>query len=156
MKARLGVSPLFMAPSTLVDVGGLPNDSSVTLISGTAVISSPERQTFQLLAGGITIRPLGTQGAVAQVSWVNSRELDVASISGELQLSMGDKVQTIQQGESYRIDIETENAEPQGPPGSGKGAAPAGKNHFTKYVIVGVAVATIIGTWRALVSPCAP
>jgi hypothetical protein len=156
LQARLGDSQLFIAPSTLVEVGGLPNDPSITLISGTVVISSLETQTFQLLADGITIRPLGTQGAKVQVTWVNSRELKVASISGELQLSMGDAIRTLMPGDSDRIEIETENAEPQGPPGSGKGAVPADKNHFTKYVIVVTAIATGIGIWRAVVSPCAP
>jgi hypothetical protein len=156
LRARLGGWQIYLTSNTLVEVGGLPNDLSVTLLSGAIVISSPDRQTFQLQADGLTILPLGTQAALAQVIWKNAHELKVTSGSGGLQLSMGAEVQTIQQGETYRIAIETENQEAQGPAGSGKGAAPAGKNHFTKYAIAGGVIATAVGTWRAFVSPCAP
>ena len=145
-----------MAPGTLVEMGGLPNDYSVILMSGTVVVSAPDRQTFQLLADGITIRPVGTQRSAALVNWKNSHELEITSISGELQLSIGEQVETIQQGEAYKVEIETENPEPRGPAGSGKGAAPAGKNHFTKYAIVVGSIATGIGVSLAFVSPCAP
>lgn len=155
LRARLGVSHLYMAPGTVVNMDGLPNDYPVILMSGTVVISSDDRQTYRLLADGITLRPVGTQRSAALVIWKNSHELEVTSISGELQ-SIGEQVETMQQGKAYNIEIKTENPEPQGPAGSGKGAAPAGKNHFTKYAIIGGSIATIIGTWRAFVSPCAP
>jgi hypothetical protein len=49
------------------------------------------------------------------------------NVSSGLQLAMGEEIQTIQQGEADRIEIETENPEPRGPAGSGKGAMLAGK-----------------------------
>jgi hypothetical protein len=156
LRARLGGSQLYMAPGTLVEMGGLPNDYSVILMSGTVVISSADHQTFQLLADGITIRPVGTQRSAALVIWKNSHELEVTSISGELQLSIGEQVETIQQGKAYNVEIKTENPEPRGPAGPSQGAVPTGKSHFTKYAIVGGSIATGIGTWRAFVSPCAP
>ena len=156
LRARLGDWKIYLSPSTLMEVGGLPNDLSVTLLSGSIVISSPDHKTFQLLADGNTTRALGAQAARAKVILKNGHALEVASRSGALQLSMDGQVRMIQQGETYRIAIETENPEPQGPAGSGKGPAPAGKNHFTKYAIAGGVIATVIGTWRAFVSPCAP
>jgi hypothetical protein len=154
--ARVNGSQLYLQPATLAEVYGLPNGFSAHLMHGTVVISSLETHTYQLLADGITIRPLGAQKSAAQVTWANSSELTVTGISGGIQLSMGDEVETVKPGESYRIEIEREQPEPQGNAGSGRSAAPTGKSHFTKYLIVGVAVATAIGTWRALVSPCSP
>jgi hypothetical protein len=154
--ARLHNSQLNVMPNTLTEIHGLPNGFSAVLMRGTVIVSSLETQAFQLLADGITIRPLGAQGSVAQVTLVNSSELEVTSPSGGIQLSMGDEIETVMPDKSYRIEIEPDKPEPQGNAGSGQGTAPTGKSHFTKYLIVGVAVATAIGIWRAVVSPCAP
>jgi len=156
LRVRLGFLQLSIWKSTVVEVGGLPNNPSATLVSGTIVIASPESQTFQLLADGITIRPLGAQRSEIQVTWVNAHQLEVSSKRGGIQLSLDDEIQTVMTGESYRIEIETEKTAPQGPAGSGKGATPTGRNHFTKYLIAGGTIATVIGIWRAFVSPCAP
>jgi hypothetical protein len=154
--ARLGKLLLCIEPGTVVEVGGVPNDPSSNLVNGAVNTSARENQTFQLLAGGITIQPLGARGSVARVTLVNAHKLEVTSERGGIELSMGEKIQTITQGETYRIVIEPENPEPRAPAAPGKGALPAGNNNFMKYLIGGGAIATGIGIWRAFVSPCAP
>ena len=154
--ARLGKLLLCIEPGTVVDLGGVPDDPSANLVNGAVDISARENQTFQLLADGITIRPLGAGGSVARVTLVNAHELEVTSERGGIQLSIGEKIQTIPQGETYRVVIEPENPEPRAPAAPGKGALPAGKNDFMKYLIGGGAIATGIGIWRAFVSPCTP
>src|ERR1700681_4688660 len=72
LRALLGGSQMYLRPSTIAEVHGLSNGYSASLLQGTVIASSPEGQTFQLLANGASIRPAGTRATVAQVTWVNS------------------------------------------------------------------------------------
>jgi hypothetical protein len=105
LQARLGDWQIYLASKTLAEVGGLRDDPSVTLISGTIVISSPDRQTFRLQADGLTILPPGTQGAGAKIIWKYAHALEVASRSGGLQLSTGGEVQTIQRARPIALRL---------------------------------------------------
>src|ERR1700687_4581380 len=74
LRARLAKSQMYLRPSTLAEVHGLSNGYSASLFRGTVIASSPEGQTFQLLANGATIRPVGSQATVAQGTWVTPNE----------------------------------------------------------------------------------
>jgi hypothetical protein len=152
LRARLGGSQMYLRESTVAEVHGLSNGFSANLMRGTVVVSSPEGQTFQLLANGATIRPVGTQVTVAQVTLVNAKELVLTSTRGAIEVSMGGEVKTIEAGTSYRMEAQPNDP---GPQGAGGGPAPTGRSRrLAFYLIVGgVAAATGIGVWRALVSP---
>jgi hypothetical protein len=161
LRARLGGSQLYLRPSTSAEVHGLSNGFSASLMHGTVVVSSPEGQTFQLLANGATIRPVGTQATVVQVSWINANELLLTSKGGAIEVSMEGEVKTIEPGNSYRMAIQPEDSGPQGKgghPPEETGPAPAGRRRRVVFFIIvgGVAAATGVGVWRALVSPGAP
>ena len=145
---------MYLRPSTTAEVHGLSNGYSASLLRGTVVASSPQGQTFQLLANGATIRPVGTQATVARVTWVNANELLVSSNVGAIQVSLeGDAdVKTIEAGNSYRMEIQPEGPGPQGS-GGGRGPTHGGRSHAIYFWIAAVGVATGIGVWRALVSP---
>ena len=151
LRARLGGSQMYLRPSTVADVHGLSNGYSASLLRGTVIASSPEGQTFQLLANGATIRPADTHATVAQVTWVNPRELLLSSNLGAIQVSFEGDVKTIEAGNSFHMEIEPSNQDP-GPQGSG--APTHGGNNHAIYILIAVAgAATAIGVWRALVSP---
>jgi hypothetical protein len=151
MRARLGGSQMYLRPSTVADVHGLSNGYSASLLRGTVIASSPEGQTFQLLANGAIIRPADTHAAVAQVTWVNPKELLLSSNLGVIQVSFEGDVKTIEAGNSFRMEIEPSNQNP-GPQGSG--APTHGGNNHAIYILIAVAgAATAIGLWRAMVSP---
>src|SRR6266566_5641928 len=88
LRARLGGSQMYLRPSTLAEVHGLSNGFSASLLYGTIIASSPAGQTFQLLANGATIRPVGTHPTVAKVTWVNAKELLLTSNLGTIQVSL--------------------------------------------------------------------
>ena len=151
LRARLGGSQLYLRQGTIAEVHGLSNGYSASLLHGTVIASSPEGQSFQLLANGATIRPLDAKATVAQVTWVTPSELVLTSNVGAIQVSLEGDVKTIEAGNSFRMEIQPE-ASSSGPGPQG-GPAHGGHNHAIYFWIAAVAVATGIGVWRALVSP---
>lgn len=150
LRARLGKSQLFMHQSTIAEVHSLSNGYSANLLRGTVIASSPEGQTFQLLANGATVRPASAHATVARVTWVNSHELLVTSNLGGIQVTYEGEVKTIEPGNSVRMDIATDEAagpEPQ------RGPTHGGRSHAIYFVVAAAAVATGIGIWRVMVSP---
>jgi hypothetical protein len=158
LRARLGASQMYLRQNTSTEVHGLSNGFSASLMRGTVVVSCPEGQTFQLLADGATIRPAGTQATVAQVTLVSANELLLTSNRGAIEVSMGSEVKTIEAGSSYRMEVQPEDPGP-GPQGSsGSGTKPTGRSRRLAFYLIigGVATATGIGIWRALMSPAGP
>jgi hypothetical protein len=156
LRARLSGSQMYLRPGTATEVHGLPNGFSASLMRGTVVASSPEGQTFRLLANGVTIHPAGTQATVAEVTWVNPTELLLTSNRGAIEVSMGDEVKTIEAGSSYRMKIEPEDAGP-GAQGSGSNTQPVhpGRRRRLAFFLLfgGIAAGTAYGIWRVLESP---
>jgi hypothetical protein len=150
LRARLGKSQLYLQPSTLAEVHGLANGYSANLLHGTVVASSPEGQTFQLLANGATVRPVNAHATVARVTWVSANELLLSSSVGAIEVNYEGDVKTIEAGNSVRMEIKTEDASSQGPQGGRPTAQ--GRNHAIYFVIAVAAAATAIGIWRATVS----
>jgi hypothetical protein len=156
LRARLGASQMYLRPNTAAEVHGLPNGYSASLLRGTVIASSPEGQTFQLLANGATIRPVGTQATVARVTWVNANELLLSSNLGAIQVSLDGDVKTIEAGNSYRMEIQPEDPGPQGSGGRGGTPTHGGRNHAIYFWIAAAGVATGIGIWRVVMSPDHP
>jgi hypothetical protein len=150
LRARLGKSQLYLQPSTLAEVHGLANGYSASLLHGSIIASSPEGQTFQLLANGATVRPVNAHATVARVTWVSANELLLSSSVGAIEVNYEGDVKTIEAGNSVRMEIKSEDASSQGPQGGRPSAQ--GVNHAIYFVIAVAAVATAIGIWRATVS----
>jgi hypothetical protein len=153
LRAKLGGPQMVLRPDTSAQVHGLLNGFSGSLLHGTVIVSSTEGQTFQLLANGAMIRPVGTKATIAQVQWVNAKELMLTSNRGTLEVSMGDEVKTIEAGSSYRVEVE--DSDP-GTQGAGPQHAGRGRRLIFFLIAGGVAAGVGIGVWRALVSPDHP
>lgn len=149
LRARLGKSQLYMQQSTLAEVHGLSNGYSANLLHGTVIASSPEGQTFQLLANGATVRPASAHATVARVTWVNANELLLTSNLGAIQVTYEGDVKTIEPGNSVRMEIKTEDAAGPGPQGA---PSHGGRNHAIYFWVAAAAVATGVGIWRVMVS----
>ena len=150
LRVRLGKSQMDLRSSTTVEVHRLPNGYVASLFRGTVIASSPEGQTFELLANGARIRPVSTQETVAQVTWVNSNELRLTSKLGSIQVLYEGHIKTIDAGSSVRMEIQTEVSDPPGPTG------PRSHKGVKYFLIVAAPVGTAIGIWRALESPSCP
>lgn len=153
IRVKLGSGQLILRQSTIADVHAFPNGFSANLDNGTVVVSSPEGQTFQLVADGATVRPATSQATSGQISMISPNELILTGIRGTLEVSMGDEVKTVEAGSSYRLEVEPDEAEPTS---SGQSPRPTGRNRFLFILIPAVAAVAGIIIWRALVSPTTP
>jgi hypothetical protein len=150
--ARLGGPQMFLASNSGAIVHSIANGFSANLSVGTVTANAGKGQTFQLLADGFTVQPLGETPAIARMTLLNATQIELTSLKGTLKVSMGDQTDTIEPGTSYRLEVETE-AEPgpaQNPP------VASGRNRFKIVAIIILGAATAIVIWRATVSPSAP
>jgi hypothetical protein len=152
LRVRLGSGQLVLRQGTIADVHAFPKGFSANLGEGTVVASSPEGQTFQLIADGATVHPANSQATSGQISMISPNELILTGIRGTLEVSMGDEVKTVEAGSSYRLEVEPDEAEP----GSQGAPHPTGRNRFLLILIPAIAAVAGIIIWRALVSPTAP
>jgi hypothetical protein len=152
LRVKLGSGQIVLRQNTIADVHSFPNGFSANLNAGSVIISSAEGQTFQLIADGATIRPANTQATTGQISMINSNEMILTPTRGTLEVTMGDEVKTLEAGNSYRMEVESEDppAMPQ------QTTRPTARNHFLWIAIPAVAAVTGIVIWRALVSPTTP
>ena len=150
LRAQLGGPQIYLRPDTVASVHGMPNGFSAELATGAVVVSATQGQTFQLVADGATIRPVGTQGTIAQITKINANELVLTSTRGALEVTLGDEVKTVEAGSSYRMEVEADESgpEPQGVYHTGR------RRRLAMYLIIGgVAAATGVLVWRAVESP---
>ncbi len=152
LMARLSGPQMYLGSNSGVVLRGIANGFSATLTSGMMAASAGKGQTFQLVADGLTVEPLNAVPTVARMTLLSATALELTAEKGTLKVSMGDETDTVEEGKSYRFEIETEPAlaEPQGPP------IAAGRNRFKKVLIIILAATTAIIVWRATVSPSAP
>jgi hypothetical protein len=151
MRVRLGTGQIFLHQTTSAQVHSVANGFSADLDAGTVSVSSSQGQTFQLLVDGATIRPATSQPTSAQISKINPTEVVLTSTRGALQITMGDEVKTLEAGNSYKMEVESEDpGQKRQPPFA------TARNHFIIIVIALIGVATALIVWRALVSPTAP
>lgn len=158
LRVLLGESQMYLRPGTLTEVRGISNGFSAKLTHGSVIVSSRDARTFQVLADGAVVRPVGTGATVAQVTWVSPTELLLSSSRGTIQVTYDSDSQMIEAGNTYRMLIQPDDPGPQGSGGNG-GPAVAGGHHNNKTIfIVAGAVAAAVGVvvWRALESPSAP
>lgn len=152
LRVKLGSGQIVLRQNSMADVHSFPNGFSANLNAGSVVVSSPEGQTFQLLAEGATIRPANAQATTGQITMISPNEMVLTATRGTLEVTMGDEVKTLEAGNSYRMEVESEDP-PAMPPQTTK---PTARNHFLWIAIPAVGVVTGVVIWRALVSPSTP
>jgi len=152
LRASLGGPQLYLRQSSSAQVRSLTNGFSADLKSGAVVISSKQGQSFELVADGAVIRPAGTDPVVAQITRVSPKELLLSSTRGALKVTLGSEVNTVEEGATYRMELDTEAADPA----STGGPFHTVRSHFMRVALLGIGVATGVGIWRALISDCNP
>ena len=152
--ARLGKSQMYLELNSSVILHHLPKGFSISLTSGTVRIDTGPGETFEAMADGIAIRPVGDAPVLTTITRVSDREINVTSHRSTLRVSMADQVDMIQEGHSYRLDVRPVDS--LGAANDGQKPKAPGRNYFTIVMIAGVSVGAGIAAWRALVSPCKP
>jgi hypothetical protein len=155
MRVRFGSSQAAVMSGGAVLVHQSVDGFTANLTRGEVVLSSSQDQKFSLVADGATIQPSTSQPTVAQITWVSPRELLVMSRKGPLQVSMGDEVQTVADGASYRMVIDPVAAAAAVPGPTPQNTQSSGKNKFILIILLGAAAAVTIGVILAVESPSA-
>jgi hypothetical protein len=167
LQIRAGAARLMLSAAsaaTLAEADGIPG---ATLQQGTAVFSTANAKAFVLRAATAEIRPATDGPTVAQVTYVNSKELVVRSTRGSVAITVDGETQTIPEAMAYRVILdpdsylETTAATAQGPAGAGAERSrnrplKAGRSRFLLIAIVLSGVATAIVVDEALESPHKP
>jgi hypothetical protein len=164
LQVRAGAARFMLSSASAAAVDGSAATPSARLLSGTVVFSTANARAFLLRASTAEIRPQSDQPTVAQVTYINDKELQVRSTRGSLAITVDGETQIVPEAMAYRVILDpssyyaAENA--QGPRGVGsrQGGPPlkAGKSHFLLIAIILTGVATGVALYEAMQSPDRP
>lgn len=165
LQVRAGAARMMLSSSSAVTVADSNGTPSATLQQGTLVFSTANSKAFVLHASTAEIRPQTDAPTVAQVTYVNSKELLVRSTRGSVAITVDGETQYVPEATAYRVILDPDSyleASPaQGPVGAGaKGTSgqprKAGRSRFLLMAIVVTGVVTAIALDEVLESPDRP
>jgi hypothetical protein len=141
----------------------LQDDTSpaAALNYGSATFSTANSKAFALHVASAVIRPNTDRPTIGNVSVLNAKELVVKCTRGSLSIAVEDDVREIPEGAAYRVVLDPNAPDPQGPRGAGTkgyGGPPikAAKSKFIWYAIAVTAGVTIWALNEALESSDKP
>lgn len=156
LQVRAGAARMMLSASSAVTVDDSKGTPTATLQQGTLVFSTANSKAFVLHASTAEIRPETDNPTVAQVTYVNSKELVVRSTRGSVAITVDGETQYVPEATAYRVILDpdsylaTNSAEPaQGPQGAGasgksRGPLKAGRSRFLLMAIIVTGVVTAI------------
>jgi hypothetical protein len=167
LQIRAGAARLMLSAASAATVSEADGASSATLQQGTAIFSTANAKAFVLHAATAEIRPGSDEPTVAQVTYVNSKELVVRSTRGSVAITVDGETQTVPEAMAYRVILdpdsylETTASLAQGPAGAGAERTKnrplrAGRSRFLLIAIVLSGVATGVALYQAAESPHKP
>jgi len=157
IQVRAGAARLLLASASAVTLSQEETTPAATLSAGTATFSTANSKAFALHVASAVIRPNSDQPTIGRVSVLGAKELVVKSIRGSLQVAVEDDVREIPEGAAYRVVLDPNAPDPQGPRGAGTkglGGPPikAARSRFLWYAIGITAGVTVWVAHEALES----
>src|SRR5467141_3162929 len=161
VQVRAGAARLLLSSASSATFSKDDASPAATLTFGSAIYSTANSKAFALHVASAVIRPSTNQPTIGQVTVLNPKELIVKSTRGSLSIAVEDDVREIPEGAAYRIVLDPNAADPQGPQGAGTkgyGRPPikAAKSKFIWYVVGVTAVITFLAVREAFESPDRP
>jgi ferric-dicitrate binding protein FerR (iron transport regulator) len=164
LQVRAGAARFMLSSASSAAVDASSPIPSARLLSGTVVFSTANARAFLLHAATADIRPQTDQPTVAQVTYINDKELQVRSTRGSLTITVDGETQIVPEAMAYRVILDPDSyyaaESAQGPRGVGtrQGGPPlkAGRSHFLLIAIILTGIATGVALYEALQSPDAP
>ncbi len=151
LQVRAGAARLLLASASAATLAQEETRPAATLTAGTATFSTANSKAFALHVASAIIRPNTDQPTIGKVTVLSAKELVVKSVRGSLEIAVEDDVREIPEGAAYRIVLDPNAPDPQGPRGAGTkgmGGPPltAAKSRFICYA---VAIAVGVTVWVA-------
>ena len=166
LQVRTGSARLMLSGSSTVTMSEGTETPGAILQQGTAVFSTANAKAFVLHASTADIRPETDAPTIAQVTYVNSKELIVRSTRGSIAITVDGETQVVPEAMAYRVILDPDSypgvsAAAQGPQGAGSGGnkgrpLKAGRSRFLLIAIIVTGVATGVFLHEVLESPNKP
>jgi hypothetical protein len=161
VQVRAGAARLLLSSASSATFSQDDASPTATLTFGSATFSTANSNAFALHVASAVIRPNTNQPTIGQVTVLNPKELIVKSTRGSLSIAVEDDVREIPEGAAYRIVLDPNAANPQGPRGAGTkgyGGPPikAAKSRFIWFAITITAVVTYFALDEVFESPDRP
>jgi len=161
VQVRAGAARLLLSSASSATFSLEDASPAATLTIGSATFSTANSKAFALHVASAVIRPNTNQSTIGQVTVLNAKELFVKSTRGSLSIAVEDDVREIPEGAAYRIVLDPNAANPQGPRGAGTkgyGGSPvkAARTRFIWYAVALTGVATYFAVTESLESPDRP
>src|SRR5437667_8920019 len=161
VQVRAGAARVLLSSASSATFAQEDVSPAATLTIGSATFSTANSKAFALHVASAVIRPNTNQPTIGQVTVLNAKELFVKSTRGSLSIAVEDDVREIPEGAAYRIVLDPNAADPQGPRGAGTKCygGPPRKPAKDKFIWYAVGVAGAITVWavhEALESPDRP
>ena len=161
VQVRAGAARLLLSSASIATLSQEDASPAATLTLGSATFSTANSNAFTLHVASAVIRPNTNQPTIGHVTVLNPKELIVKSTRGSLSIAVEDDVREIPEGAAYRIVLDPNAADPQGPRGAGTkgyGGSPmkAAKSRFIWFAVAATAVVTVFGFSEAFESAARP
>ncbi len=161
VQVRAGAARLLLSGASIATFSQDDVSPAATLTYGSAIFSTSNSKAFALHVGSAVIRPNTNQPTIGQVTVLTSKELIVKSTRGSLSIAVEDDVREIPEGAAYRVVLDPNVSDLQGPRGAGTkgyGGPPikAAKSKFIWYVVGATALITVWALHEAFESPDRP
>ena len=161
LQVRAGAARLLLSSASIATLSQEEASPAATLTLGSATFSTANSNAFTLHVASAVIRPNTNQPTIGQVTVLNPKELIVKSTRGSLSIAVEDDVREIPEGAAYRIVLDPNAADAQGPRGAGTkgyGGSPmkAAKSRFIWFAVAATTVVTVFGFSEAFESAARP
>jgi hypothetical protein len=161
VQVRASAARLLLAGASIATLAQDDVTPAATLTAGSATFSTANSQAFALHVASALIRPNSNQPTIGQVTVLNPKELLVKSTRGTLSIAVEDDVREIPEGAAYRVVLDPNGADAQGPRGAGSkgyGSPPikAAKSRFIWFAVGVTIVITGIALPEVFESPDRP
>ena len=153
IRLRAGTAQLYLMSASGSRLQESPTGIHAELTHGTAGFASGTSDVVELTALGATVRSHSGEAVHGRVSIVGANELVVTSFRGPFEISIDGDSHTVDDGQSYRVQIVDAQDQTQQPPvqvkgNQGSGTIPAVRNRKKLLLIMiysAVAAGAIIG-----------
>jgi hypothetical protein len=164
LQIRAGAARVVMTASSRLVWGSEGGSPSATLLGGTTAFSTSRESAFVLHASTAAFKPRSDEPTVANVTFLNPKELVVRCSRGAVLIAVGEDVRVVSEGLAYHVVLDPEAAVPPGAvpapatPASWGQNQPikTGKSKFIWYAIAVTAIAAGFALWQAWESPDRP
>lgn len=157
LQIRAGAARLLLDHASVATLSRDDTVPSATLTAGTAIFSTANSKAFVLHVASAIVRPNTDRPTIGKVTVMKPKELVVQATRGSLEIAVEDDVREIPEGAAYRVVLDPNAPDPQGPRGAGTkgiGGPPikAAKSKFIWYAVIITAAVTAIVVYKALES----